>query len=179
MARVATSVGLGDTQPRDTVSQAPSRPFQMITDALRKYPPYTILYFTTIYLHLTLCPRPHNNASPNKTFPSRFDRVAGSALQGMSGQVVGSLHPDNVDRLPTAGSAIRLLLLARSHKPTVSSALIERHETAGSAPMKLFWVMYVIWREGVAERRGIGQILEDALEDAVRESASVRTVLLG
>jgi hypothetical protein len=97
----------------------------------------------------------------------------------MSGQVVGSLHPDNVDLLPTAGSAIGLLLLARSHKPTVSSALIERYETAGSAPMKLFWVMYVIWREGVAERRGIGQILEDALEDAVGESAGVRTVLLG
>lgn len=45
--------------------------------------------------------------------------------------------------------------------------------------MKLFWVMYVIWIDGVAERRGIGQILESTLEDAVDQKPCVKRVLLG
>lgn len=46
-------------------------------------------------------------------------------------------------------------------------------------PMKLFWVMYVVWEGGIAQRRGIGQILEAALEDAASEKPSVKTVNLG
>ena len=45
--------------------------------------------------------------------------------------------------------------------------------------MKLFWVLYVVWKEGIAERRGVGQILQEALEDAVEPAPRVKSVLLG
>jgi hypothetical protein len=39
--------------------------------------------------------------------------------------------------------------------------------------------MYVTWVDGIAERRGVGQILESALEDAVDQKPCVKRVLLG
>ena len=34
----------------------------------------------------------------------------------------------------------------------------------GEQPLKLFWVLCVVWQDGIAERRGVGQVLEEALE---------------
>lgn len=48
----------------------------------------------------------------------------------------------------------------------------------GEQPLKLFWVLCVVWQDGIAERRGVGQVLEEALEDAVGQP-EVKNVLLG
>jgi hypothetical protein len=48
----------------------------------------------------------------------------------------------------------------------------------GEQPMKLFWVLCVVWQDGIAERRGVGQVLEGALDDAVGQP-EVKNVLLG
>lgn len=45
--------------------------------------------------------------------------------------------------------------------------------------MRLFWVLCVVWREGIAERRGVGQVVEEALEGAVGEAPRARGVFLG
>jgi hypothetical protein len=39
--------------------------------------------------------------------------------------------------------------------------------------------MHVIWNDGLAERKGIGQILGSALEDAVGTEPCLKQVLLG
>jgi hypothetical protein len=52
------------------------------------------------------------------------------------------------------------------------------YSKGGEQPMKLFWVLWVVWKDGVAKRRGVGQVLEEALEDAVGQP-EVRSVLLG
>ena len=44
--------------------------------------------------------------------------------------------------------------------------------------MKLFWELCVVWQGGIAERRGVGQVLEGALEDAVG-NPKVKCVFLG
>jgi hypothetical protein len=46
-------------------------------------------------------------------------------------------------------------------------------------PWKLFWVLYVIWEDGIAERRGVGQVLCEALDVAVEPKPQVKLVLLG
>jgi hypothetical protein len=92
-------------------------------------------------------------------------------------EVVGFLHLDNLDPIPTPVTAIEILIIARSFKLTVGSALLQLCP-ADKVP-NLFWVMYVTWIDGVAERRGVGQILESALEDAVDQKPCVKRVLLG
>jgi hypothetical protein len=41
----------------------------------------------------------------------------------------------------------------------------------------LFWILHVVWENGIAQRRGVGQVLESSLESA--SSREVKTVLLG
>lgn len=43
----------------------------------------------------------------------------------------------------------------------------------------LFWVLAVVWRDGIAERRGVGQVLASALETDVEPRPEVKMVLLG
>ncbi|CAO2649177.1 Nn.00g101260.m01.CDS01 [Neocucurbitaria sp. VM-36] len=145
------------------------------------FPPYTVLYFTTISLHLRLGSTPPHQTEDMTSSPysSPFDRIPATPLLSKTNQIVGSLHPDNTSLLPPPGSTIELLLITRSHTPTVASALFQLESTDESRPMKLFWVLYVVWKEGIAERRGVGQILQDALEGAVEPAPRVKSVLLG
>ena len=70
-----------------------------------------------------------------------------------------------------------LLVIARSFKLTAESALLGMDVAEHNS--KLLWVMHVVWIDNVAERCGVGQILESALVDAVGEKAAVKEVLLG
>jgi hypothetical protein len=139
------------------------------------FPPYNVLSFTTISLHLTLAPSP---PPPTTIHTSPFARIPGTPLLGASGRLNGCLHPDNISFLPSAGSTVEILLVARCHKPTLGSALLDMYCEGGEQSMKFFWVLCVVWQDGIAERRGVGQILEGALEDAVGQ-AEVKSVLLG
>jgi hypothetical protein len=139
------------------------------------FPLYNVLSFTTISLHLTLAPSP---LPPTTTNISPFARIPGTPLLGASGSLNGCLHPDNISLLPSAGSTVEILLIARCHKPTIRSALLGMYSKGGEQPMKLFWVLCIVWQDGIAERRGVGQVLEGALEDALGQP-EVKSVLLG
>ena len=139
------------------------------------FPPYNVLSFTTVSLRLTLAPSP---PPPTITNASPFARIHGTPLLGASGCLKGCLHPDNISLLPSAGSTVEILLIARCHKPTTGSALLDMYLEGGEQPLKLFWVLCVVWQDGIAERRGVGQVLEEALEDAVGQP-EVKNVLLG
>ena len=139
------------------------------------FPLYNVLSFTTVSLQLTLAPSPPPPTTPNT---SPFARVPGTPLLGASGRLNGCLHPDNISLLPSTGSTAEVLLIARCHKPTIESALLDMYLGGGEQPLKLFWVLCVVWQDGIAERRGVGQVLEEALEDAVGKP-EVKSVLLG
>lgn len=139
------------------------------------FPLYNVLSFTTISLQLTLAPSPPPPTTPNT---SPFARVPGTPLLGASGRLNGCLHPDDISLFPSTGSTVEVLLVARCHKPTIGSALLDMYLEGGEQPLKLFWVLCVVWQDGIAERRGVGQVLEEALEDAVGKP-EVKSVLLG
>lgn len=139
------------------------------------FPLYNVLSFTTISLQLTLAPSPPPPTTPNT---SPFARVPGMPLLGASGRLNGCLHPDDISLFPSTGSTVEVLLVARCHKPTIGSALLDMYLEGGEQPLKLFWVLCVVWQDGIAERRGVGQVLEEALEDAVGKP-EVKSVLLG
>jgi hypothetical protein len=101
-------------------------------------------------------------------------------LHSASGKLVGSLHPDNVVLLlPMPHSEVDLIVVSRGQTPIGSSALLglEQKPKPGQ-PWDLLWVLYAVWRDGIAERRGVGQILVSALEDAAK-APEVKLVLLG
>ncbi|KAF1846033.1 HET-domain-containing protein [Cucurbitaria berberidis CBS 394.84] len=155
--------------------------FSRKTVDIPAFPPYTVLDFITISLHLqtgTNTPQ-HNQNIKSHSHKSPFDRISGTPLLSKKGQIVGSLHPDNTHLMEPPGSTIELLLITRSHTPTVSSALFQLDKVDTNKPMKLFWVLHVIWKDGIAERRGVGQILQSALEDAFEPAPCVKPIFLG
>ncbi|OBT77356.1 hypothetical protein VF21_03475 [Pseudogymnoascus sp. 05NY08] len=134
-----------------------------------KFPDHDVLQFWTICLRLTLAdPKPASK-------PPR-------PLLSSISTVVGSLHPDSTSVLPPTPSPIELIALSRFQTPIASSALLdiekERKPTPGQ-PWELLWVMHIEWKNGVAERRGVGQVLtKGALEGAVGK-VEVKLVVLG
>ena len=94
----------------------------------------------------------------------------------MKDVVVGLFHPDNISLLPSPGSLIELLLVSHGFKTTVESALLETDDHEPEDKWQLLWVMYMVWKDGIAERRGIGQILETALEGAVGGNPCIKHV---
>lgn len=107
--------------------------------------------------------------------PGQGDRSPGVPLLSGTGSLVGSLHLDTRDAQP--GTEVEGLVVARALAPTFGSALHE--EDVGFRG--LLWVLHVVpsTREGIVERRGVGQIVVQALEEAAGAGPEVKTVLLG
>jgi hypothetical protein len=125
--------------------------------------PYLILQFTKVSLQVRLGPRP---PSPDSKFlRSPFDRIPGSPHCSALSEMVGSLHSDSFELIPEPGTAIEILIIARSFKLRVGPAFLQLYP-ADRVP-NLVWVFYVTWIDGVAEKRGVGQTLESSFEDAV------------
>jgi hypothetical protein len=101
---------------------------------------YPILQFTTISLQIRLSSRP---LSPDpELFRSPFDRIPRNPLCSALGEVVGSLHPENLDLILAPGTAIEILMIIPlSFKLTVGSALLQLHPA--DRVSNLFWVVYV------------------------------------
>lgn len=108
-----------------------------------------------------------------------FDRIPGIPLLSKEGVAVGSLHPDNIDVLNPPGSSIELILISYSQIPTLESALLELENADADQPWKLLWCLHIVWIDGIAERRGVAQVLQSALEVAVEPKPCVKGVLLG
>lgn len=109
---------------------------------------------------------------------SPFERIRGIPLLGVNNQSVGSLHPDNLELLPATGSAIECLIISRCNTPTNGSALLASQNKEPEKAQNLFWVLYIVWDEGIAERRGVGQVLSEALE-LTAAKPEVKFILLG
>lgn len=138
------------------------------------FPPYDVLHFKTISFHLALEAMPTQER--HRTSP--FDRVVGIPLHDKTGELVGSLHPDNFDLLCSQGSSVELLVITKCLEPTVGSAL-SALENQGPLPWRLLWVMHIVWKQGIAERHGVGQVLASALERSVGPRPQVKRILLG
>lgn len=105
------------------------------------FPPYTILYLQTVSIHLVLGETSRRNTShqhnpghlrrvdAGKDTPHPFDGIPGLPLLCRDGEVVGSLHPDNIDLLPVRGSKIECIIVSGCQTLTVGSALLERDGT--------------------------------------------------
>jgi hypothetical protein len=109
---------------------------------------------------------------------SPFDRIQGIPLLGATNQLVGSLHPDNLDLLPSPGSVVECLIVSRCNTATDSSALFALEGTEPEKPQKLFWILYIVWNEGIAKRGGVGQVLSEVLE-LTAAKPEVKLILLG
>lgn len=165
-------------------------------------PPYPLLYFQTVSLKLILGERTRTNLSQASTastntkpdqnppltsvanpamnqthwpMPGQGDRTPSVPLLSRTGRLVGSLHLDTRDAQP--GTEVECLVVARALALTFGSAL--REEDVGFR--MLLWVLHVVpsTREGIVERRGVGQIMVQALEEAAGAGPEVKTVLLG
>lgn len=93
--------------------------------------------------------------------------------------MTGSLHPDNLAILSPEGTSIECLIISRCNTPTESSALLKLNSAKEEGTWKLFWILYVVTEDGIAERRGVGQILSSALETKEDPKPAVKTILLG
>jgi hypothetical protein len=140
-----------------------------------------------------------NNERP-LTGSDAFRRIRGIELLSPTAKLVGSLHPDNIEFV-TPGSQIELILLSRCSTPTIGSALLPHENTdtnivdymgmddpskhfqekgtAAAEEFDLFWVLYVIWQNGIAERRGLGQVLHKAVTESWSPGPVIKEVLLG
>jgi hypothetical protein len=110
---------------------------------------------------------------------SPFGRIPGISLFSTNQQLVRSLHPDNLDLLEAPGSTVECVIVSRCDMPTEASALFALGSAVTKQSWKLFWVIHIVWKDGIAERRGIGQVLSSALETATDPKPEVKVVLLG
>lgn len=173
------------SSPRGLLPLTPYRNRRwLLTLESRNFPPYTILVFDTISVHLVLGasdqPSPEQRTTIAPLLPqSPHQRIPGVPILSTSEQLMGSLHPDNTADLPPPGTIIELIVICRSSEPTASSALLNSTgEGYGEREWDLLWVLYVVWQEGIAYRRGVGQILTEALGMGSGQP-KLKTVLLG
>jgi hypothetical protein len=110
---------------------------------------------------------------------SPFGRVPGISLFSVTHQLVGSLHPDNFDLIEAPGSTVECVIVSRCDTPTEASALFALESADTKKSWKLFWIVHIVWKDGIAERRGIGQLLSSALETATDPKPEIKAILLG
>lgn len=103
----------------------------------------------------------------------------GKPLLSASGGLVGSLHPDNLGLLEPPGSVVECIIISHCNTPTVASALLGADGSGAEQLWDLFWILHVVWNNGIAERRGVGQVLCSALRKSVGPKPEVKQVLLG
>ncbi|KAJ3500245.1 hypothetical protein NM208_g17190 [Fusarium decemcellulare] len=136
------------------------------------FPRYHLIYFQTISIRLITGPPPPlesgqdpiSAALPPHNYP--FQRVKGSPLFSPEGELVGSLHLDDVSS-HKAGIEVECLIMSSSFQPIEGSALPSPKEAVKEEDdWNLFWILYVVEIEGIYERRGVGQVLDSALVKA-------------
>ncbi|KAF9872301.1 hypothetical protein CkaCkLH20_10128 [Colletotrichum karsti] len=138
------------------------------------YPPYPLLHFHTISLKL-------RTGTPTGSSAHASGRVPGTPLLSEDGKLVGSLHLDNIAESAYApGTEVELVLLSKCLLPTEGSTLPTNVERATeNKAWDMFWVMHIVWKEtAIAERRGIGQVLDVALTTACGAGPEDKYIML-
>ncbi|KAJ4195620.1 hypothetical protein NW755_001780 [Fusarium falciforme] len=147
-------------------------------------PIYPVILFKALSIRLITGPPPalepkqdvSSKALPRHKRPLQW--VKGSPLFASDGKLVGSLHVDNIAS-HTAGVEVECLIIAYSKEPIAGSALPKSQVPVGDDDdWNVFWVMQVVEKDGIYERRGVGQVLDSVLtKSCVRSEGKV--ILLG
>ncbi|KAL9114719.1 MAG: hypothetical protein Q9227_001397 [Pyrenula ochraceoflavens] len=188
------------------------------SSSIPSFPRYAVLYFRAISIHLILGETSQRDIDPvivppthsaeagrlQGHGPSSFDRISGRPLLSPAGELVGSLHPDNLDLLShKLGTNVECILISRASVLTIGSALSastaskiitsnqpdadystdqSRESTDdiySNQRLESFWGLCIVWNRGIAERRGSVQVLPSALENACEPGPEIKTILLG
>ncbi|KAI8685123.1 HET domain-containing protein [Fusarium keratoplasticum] len=151
---------------------------------LPKFPIYPVILFKALSIRLITGPPPalepkqdiSSKALPRHKRPLQW--VKGSPLFASDGELVGSLHVDNIAS-HTAGIEVECLIIAYSKEPIAGSALPKSQVPVGDDDdWNLFWVMHVVEKDGIYERRGVGQVLDSVLTKSCVRSED-KVILLG
>lgn len=108
-------------------------------------------------------------------------------LLSSSGEhIVGTLLPDNVLLLPTRPcTPIDCIVIAHAVAKMEHSLLPppanqgESTDKSALGQERLIWIMHVEWKDGIAQRRGIGQMRVSGIAKAVAPGPTCRFILLG
>lgn len=146
----------------------------------RSFPPYTVLQAHAITLKLIL------GEATTASSPHQPPSHARPLLSSSGEHTVGTLLPDNVSLLPTEPrTPIDCIVVAHAVADMEHSLLPpapdRRNPADKSAPgqERLVWIMHVEWKDGIAQRRGIGQMCVSGLAEAVAPGPTCQLVLLG
>ncbi|KAM5352779.1 hypothetical protein ACJ41O_005501 [Fusarium nematophilum] len=116
------------------------------------FPLHHLLYIHGLTIRLiTGPPPPQQDPIPHGLPPHNypFQRVRGSPLFSPDGELVGSLHPDDI-AAHEPGKEVECLIMSYSHRPIDGSALPLRQEAAEEKEdWNMFWVLHVVEIEGV------------------------------
>lgn len=150
----------------------------------RTFPIYPVILFKALSIRLVTGPPPtsapkqdpSSKALPRHKRPLQW--VKGSPLFTLDSELVGSLHVDNIAS-HKAGVEVECLIIAYSKEPMTGSALPKSQVPVGDDDdWNLFWVMHVVEKDGIYERRGVGQVMDSVLtKSCVRSEGKV--ILLG
>ncbi|RSL63585.1 hypothetical protein CEP54_005127 [Fusarium duplospermum] len=151
---------------------------------LPTFPIYPVILFKALSIRLITGPPPalESKQDPSSKALPRHRRplqwVKGSPLFSSDGELVGSLHVDSIAS-HTAGVEVECLIIAYSKEPIAGSALPKTQEPIGDdEDWNLFWIMHVVEKDGIYERRGVGQVLDSVLAKACVRSEG-KVILLG
>lgn len=108
-------------------------------------------------------------------------------LLSSSGEhTVGTLLPDNISLLPTQPrTPIDCIIVAHAVAEMEHSLLPpipnqgDPTDKSALGHDRLIWIMHVEWKDGIAQRRGIGQMRVSGIAKAVAPGPTCRLVLLG
>ncbi|KAI8691935.1 HET domain-containing protein [Fusarium sp. Ph1] len=190
-SEVREIVADGDDEPFDARVRDVKRAMESIREEhkvpipkLPAFPIYPVILFRALSIRLITGPPPalelrqdpSSKALPRHKRPLQW--VKGSSLFASDGELVGSLHVDNI-ALHTAGVEVECLIIAYSKEPIAGSALPKPQEPVDDDDdWNIFWIMHVVEKDGIYERRGVGQVLDSVLtKSCIRSEGKV--ILLG
>ncbi|EJT69289.1 hypothetical protein GGTG_12908 [Gaeumannomyces tritici R3-111a-1] len=160
----------GTAQDAGRISAPPPpgwRPRHFYVDDYRL--PYLVIEARTICLRLKMGQPPERGSVASDVLSN-----PALPLHSASNKVVRLVHPDNMAEASAAAASspiADLVVLSLFRAPTAGLALGETTSLSGTAC--LVWVMHVEWKDGLAQRRGIRQILVSALSNALEPSPKV------
>jgi hypothetical protein len=127
--------------------------------------PYPLLQFSTIMVEFTL---------DDPVFYWKINsRVL--SLNDKNGECCGYVQLDSL--LPTRPRRVDIIVLSDCVVPRYM--ISPTHDNNIKNKGLLYWVMYIEWKSGIAERRGLGNIYHDALDRSFSPGPVWKEILLG
>jgi hypothetical protein len=114
------------------------------------------------------------------------DRAPSAALYDVEGCFAGLLIFDLPESLSWHGKYELILLSDSQNSLFYRMDLPDQHQKnpfvsyqGSEQEWRLYWVMLIIWDKGVAERRGLGQILQSSIKKSFQPGPQWKEIVLG